>query len=445
MNVAGFLRFSSVESVSGWSVSGRRVGIFQASLLSSVFPSLPTTRLLLCIFSPSQLMLRFMSVARQKPNIGRPVIAVQKFFLEIESDSRDAAAERTAVACAGYDPRKTWCDPSLFNEIVGVDFGGGMMYLHFLNEGSDKGPVDPLDGLAILLNLPGRTLVVAESAHIATPQTERSLSQPFTADQLTSLYSGLKASGNCLGIFPHQHSRKAREWSAANAPNGFVDRDKSDDANDARALAYYVAKCNGVSMRKPSTSFEISSARLYGAMIRRVSNVALAAIKVDRHSGKKFPLLTKFGSRLVNSLDRSCDFVSDKVAVSIVALVVCERDGQLFRFLYNGRVPGFNFWKDNVMKFTAFHHKAGIARANLCRDRFRPYLAEFAAARDVRVKDGARYMRHADLPVDAQHIRQQAWAHVRRDVRAAYRMAVEMSAGFPGLEVLSDIQEDGNA
>jgi hypothetical protein len=180
-------------------------------------------------------------------------------------------------------------------------------------------------------------------------------------------------------------------------------------------------------------------------MIRRVSNVALAAIKVDRHSGKKFPLLTKFGSRLVNSLDRSCDFVSEKVAVSIVALVVCERDGQLFRFLYNGRVPGFNFWKDNVMKFTAFHHKAGIARANLCRDRFRPYLAEFAAARDVRVKDGARYMRHADLPVDAQHIRQQAWAHVRRDVRAAYRMTVEMSAVFPGLEVLSDLQEGGNA
>ncbi len=42
MNVAGFLRFASVESVSGWSVSGRRVGIFQASPLSGVFSSLPT-------------------------------------------------------------------------------------------------------------------------------------------------------------------------------------------------------------------------------------------------------------------------------------------------------------------------------------------------------------------------------------------------------------------
>lgn len=416
-------------------------GIFEASSLRGVLPSLPIYRLLLCIFPPSHVLMRFWSVASQKHFlIGIPT-PVQKLFAELERDSLDCAAERIAVDLAGYDPRKTWCDPSLFAEIVGVDFGGGSMYLHFLNTGVDKGPLDPIDGLSILSTLPSGTLVVAEAAHIATPQTERSLSQPFTGEQLISLYSAIEDSGSVLRVFPHQHSRKAREWAAVNAPSGFVERDKSNDANDAKALAYYVAKCNGISLRKPSDSFDVADSRRYGSLVRRISNVALAAIKVDRHTGTKFPLLSQFGTRLVNSLDRSCGFVSDKVAVSIVALVACERDAQLFRFLYKGRVPGFHFWKDNVMKFTAFHHKAGIARANLCRDRFRPYLAEFAAARDVRVKDGARYMRHADLPVNAHNIRQQAWAQVRRDVRAAYRLSVEMSADFPGIEVLSDIEE----
>ena len=367
---------------------------------------------------------------------------MQKVFAELEDDKRDVAAERVALDLAGYKPRKAWCDPSTFAEIVGVDFGGGLMHLHFFNEGSDKGPYSPLDGLAILLSLPSKTLVIAEAAHIATPQSERSLSQPFTADQLKLLYRGITASGNLLRIFPHQHSRKAREWASVHSPSGFVEREKTDDANDARALAYYVAKCNGISLRKPSASFEVSAARRYGAVVRRISNVALAAVKVDRHVGQKFPLLTAFSIRLLNSLDRSCEFVTEKVAISIASQVVCERDGQLSRFLYNGRVPGFSFWKDNVMKFTAFHHKAGIARANLCRDRFRPYLAEFARRGGVNLKDGARYKRHADFTVDEDRIRKQAWATSRRDVRAAYRMASQMSSEFSGFDVLSEAGEE---
>jgi hypothetical protein len=365
-------------------------------------------------------------------------------FSEIEWDSRECAAERLAVESAGYDPHKSWCNPSQFKEIVGVDFGGGMMYMHFLVSGIDKGPIDPDDGRIILSTLPSGTLVIAEDAHIATPQTERSLSQPFTAEQLTSLYQDIRASGNVLVVFPHQHSRKAREWAAVHAPTGFVEREKSDDANDARALAYYVAKRNGISLRKPSASFRVSDARRYGSLVRRSSNIALAAVKVDRHLGKKFPLLTEFSSRLLGLLDSDCDFVNDKAAISIASNVVCEREGRLLRFVYYGRTPGFHFWKDNVMKFTSFHHKGGIARANLCRDRFRPYLAAFAAARNVQVKDGARYKRHADLTVDANRVVQQAWAKVRCDLRAAYRLSLEMSAEFPRLEVLSDFREDGN-
>lgn len=368
---------------------------------------------------------------------------MQKLFSEIELDSREFAAARLAVASVGYDPRTSWCDPSQFKEIVGVDFGGGLMYMHFLMSGIDKGPVDPVDGLTVLSTLPANTLVIAEDAHIATPQTERSLSQPFTAEQLTSLYQDIRASGNVLVVFPHQHSRKAREWAAVHAPSGFVEREKSDDANDARALAYYVAKRNGISLRKPSASFRVSDARRYGSLVRRSSNIALAAVKVDRHVGKKFPLLTAFSNRLLCLLDSDCDFVNDKAAISIASNVVCEREGRLLRFLYRGRTPGFHFWKDNVMKFTAFHHKGGIARANLCRDRFRPYLAGFAQARGVSVKDGARYMRHADLTVDATRVVQQAWAKARCDLRAAYRLSLEMSAEFPGLEVLSDLLEDG--
>jgi hypothetical protein len=366
---------------------------------------------------------------------------VQKLFSEIEWDSRELAAERLAAESAGYDPRKSWCDPTQFKEIVGVDFGGGMMYMHFLMSGIDRGPIDPADGLTLLSTLPAGHLIISEDAHIATPQTERSLSQPFTSEQLTSLYKDIKASGNELVVFPHQHSRKAREWAALNAP-GFVEREKSDDANDARALAYWVAKRNGIALRKPSASFRVSDARLYGSLVRRVSNIALAAVKVDRHSGTKFPLLTAFSSRLLGLLDSDCDFVNDKAAISIASNVVCEREGRLLRFLYHGRTPGFHFWKDNVMKFTSFHHKGGIARANLCRDRFRAYLAGFAAARNVQVKDGARYIRHADLTVDANRVVQQAWAKTRRDLREAYRLSLEMSAQFPGLEVLSDVVED---
>lgn len=364
-------------------------------------------------------------------------MASQTFFPELTEDAAAAASERNAAVAAGYDTCRTWADPQSSTEIVGVDFGGGAMHCHFLRAGNDMAGI-PLSGsLQYLRTLKRGTLIVAERAHMAVPQTAKSLAQPFTEEELLDFYSACDASGLTLRLFPHAHTRKAREWVAANAPDGFVEREKSTDINDARAIAFYVAHFNGNALAAPPKDFRFTDNRRYGAFVRRRSNVVLAAMKSRGYDGQVFPEIVAFASRLHNAVGGVGSFVHCKAAISIASTVVGYHSDGLSRFTYKGRAPGVNFWKRNVLMMTPNHRRGGIARANLCRDRFRPFFAEFADARGVTVKVGPRYIPFGDFTPELENCRRDAWRQVRADLKNAYRVAVEMSSGLPSCDLLS--------
>ena len=66
---------------------------------------------------------------------------------------------------------REWCAPSVYSEIVGVDFGKQGMCTYAVH--SSKAHRAPLNKeTEWFLSLPPGTLVVGEWAHLAVPQTE---------------------------------------------------------------------------------------------------------------------------------------------------------------------------------------------------------------------------------------------------------------------------------
>lgn len=361
---------------------------------------------------------------------------VQTLLPELANAAAEEVRERRAINASEYDTARPWCSPGDHVEIAGADFGGGSMHCHLLRAGRDIVGV-PLERVReTLLSLPPGTLVVSERAHLATPQTDRSLAQPFTAEQLIGLYDACAAAGVTIRLFPQSHSRKAREWAAANAGPDFVDGGKTSDINDARALAFYVANCNCVALSKPPACFSRSPARDYGALVRAEANIVLRAVKVRGYDGQVFPELAHMAHRLYGHVSQDCAFVTPKVAFSILALVAGVVDGETVRFTYKGNAPGRNLWLKRVVMSSSLHHRGGVARANMFRDRFRPYLAQFASARGVTAKEGMRYVPFGSYTRVQEMTRREAWRDVRRQLRDAYSVAAGISAALPPCEIL---------
>lgn len=371
------------------------------------------------------------------PLSNEPTLMSQLLFTEIEDDKRQAAAARSQAVAAGFDTKRTWCDPASHCEIVGVDFGGGQMHYHALRSGVDTVGV-PLNRVAdVLCGLRRGTLVVVERAHMATPQTDKSLAQPFTEQQLLEIFDRCLRAGVTVRLFPQAHSKKAREWAANHCGSDFIEARKTSDINDARALAFYVANCNRIALSKPPVHFARRDSREYGLIVRRRSNVVLQAMKVRGDSGQIFPEIAEFAGRLQQVACTSTSFIHYKCAVSICSLIVGVVGGRLMQYTYKGRAPGFNMWKRDVLPMSSNHHKAGIARANIARDRFRAWFPKYARRRGVVVKTGNKMMPFSEFTDEQDSVRCDAWRVVRHEFKAAYRKSLELAAALPGCDVLN--------
>lgn len=369
-------------------------------------------------------------------------------FIEQQIAEERRNLERTrkhyaAIDREGYIVNKKWLDPRVFSEIIGVDFGAGKMHFHRLYA-SDDGCV-PLHLVPSTLESFGAaTLVVVERAHLATPQTERSLSQPFTAEQLTDIYERCRNAGVTIKLFPHHHTRKCRDWSAIQRP-GLIEFGKSSDINDARGLAYYVRWNNGIALGNPPASFCESRKTMYGKAVRKQSNVTLNAARARGYYGEVFPSVAIIAKAVSERFQEISSFVDYKVAFSIASLVVTEIDGEPARFSYEGRAPGADFFMKRVILFSSVHHGGGVARSNLFWHRFRPFLARFAQSLCESTKNGQRYVKFSHFTPSQDRIRRQALRSVRLEVRDAYRLAVGFSSEWPTHEVLQAEMEPTNA
>ena len=300
----------------------------------------------------------------------------------------DEANVSTLHACTSN--ARSWCDPSQYDEVVGLDFGSNVAHYYMARSGK-KGQMPFKQLLSWMLHLPCNTLVVCESAHLAVPQTELSLAQPFKAEQLDKLYADLRARAVTLKLAPHAHTgRRMRLWVADHYPELMRDAKKSDAA-DAMTLAVYVDLCNEISLANPPNSFCRSARRTFGRKVTKLSNAVLNAERTDDYRGKFFPLMIQ----LAIEVRRRGSFPSLKFVVTVASTLLTEQQGRLLVLQHRGQPPGRWFWMRDVLRMSPWHHRGGTARSNLMWHTFRPYLQKRAQRSGVNVKAGNKYKEFA--------------------------------------------------
>lgn len=347
-----------------------------------------------------------------------------------------------SVALSKCSTSRCWCDPSLFVNVVGVDFGAGRMHLYSAADGRSW-DVDSLSARGEILGLASGTLLVAESAHLAVPRTRRSLAQPFSAEELLELYASAGSAGITIKLFPHYHSgKRAREWAAARFPA--VQSSKKTDAADAMALALYVINCNGVSLADPPQSFSRDPKRDFGKAVREYSSVALNAERTNGYSGRHMPSVVELGLELYRARGRS---IGQIACYSIASLIVTDVDGVPMVFVRNGSPPGVETWSRHVALMTPFHHDGGVARSNLMKHSFKPFLGRFGLRSGVSMGPKKGKLIPFGNHDDAQAAtRTQAMKAFRDTLKACYRKGVEMAIkrGFAKLDpVATPWRKDG--
>jgi hypothetical protein len=347
------------------------------------------------------------------------------------ADDREPLA--AAVSCNGNVSR-CWCDPSSFSDVVGVDFGGGEMHCYSSARNmSWKVPV--AEAMQEILSLPRGTLVVTESAHMATPRTKKSLAQPFTAHQLLDLYAEAAAIEITIKLFPHYHSgTRARSWAASRFPG--LQSSKKADAADAMALALYVRHCNAVSLANPPAAFSRDPKRDYGKAVREYSSIALNAERTSGYEGGYFPKLIELGTDIYQRRGKR---IGKMACHSIASLIATEVDGVAFMFVRNGRPLGVNDWWRHVARMTPFHHRGGLARSNLMRHSFRQFLRKYGKRHGVFMGNGLKVCPFGEHDDRQAFMRTRAMKSFRDTVKDCYRVGVDVAVDN-GFQMLDPVQ-----
>jgi hypothetical protein len=343
----------------------------------------------------------------------------------------------TAVVCSST--ARSWCDPAQHCEVVGIDFGCNSVHYYMARCGQ-HGKLRFSELFGWLERLPSGTLVACESAHLGVAQTELSLAQPFTAEQLLDLYKRLRSRGITLKLAPHAHTgKRMRLWVAHHFREIISSADKSDAA-DAIALSIYVDKCNEIALANPCRSFANAARREFGRKVRQLSNSILNAERTDEYGGNFYPLVVEL-AREVWRRGYGRDL---KFALSIASTLAWEKEGNLQIFTHRGQIPGRWFWMRNVLCMSAWHHRGGIARSNLMWHVFRPYLASHAMkVFHVNVKSGSKYKEFA-VYSDREKAARTSAMKSYRELILRYRdscIAKAMEMGAQQLELTNKPQE----
>jgi hypothetical protein len=342
-------------------------------------------------------------------------------FPEMQQDELSTHSDSTSTA-------QTWCDPSQYNEVIGIDFGCNSVH-YYMARCNRKGKMAFSQLSSWLLQLPSETLLLCESAHLGVPQTQNSLAQPFTRDELLDLYQQLRSRGVTLKLAPHAHTgRRMRRWVAHNFPELMRNAEKTDAA-DALALAIYVDRCNEISLANPYTSFDRSPLRDFGREITRRSNNVLNAERTVEYGGDFHPLIMKLARKVM----RRGGFPSLKFVVSVASTLFCEDEDKLLEFTHCGQRPGKWSWMRHIVRMTPWHQRGGVARSNHMWHTFRPHFQKRAKRLGLRVKSGNAYKQFALHSSDEKAARTVAMKSYRtmllRARELCIREAARMGAG----------------
>lgn len=265
-----------------------------------------------------------------------------------------------------------------------------------------------IDVLNLPSNLPSGSLVVAESAHLGSPRTKLSRSQPFTEDLLLDLYQRFDDAGITLKLFPQQSTPNACSYSGL----------KKSDLNDPKSIYLYIDGHLNISLKNPPKSFEPNAKRLASYDYKRQTD---AYINVARREDNAYAkdkcsmwimqnieniasALTEeekfwFGLTDDNRYKKKSSKFNFKNGVRMNGLfaIICtilDDEGKIRIRPETGNMPGWQYVKQYILRMTPFHHKGGVARSNLYWHIFRNQLIskgknfDFDFDRKVKSLDG---------------------------------------------------------
>lgn len=242
--------------------------------------------------------------------------------------------------------------------------------------------------LAFLKQLPKGSFVVSEDSHLGTERTYKSLSQPFTRDELLGLYEDLEDRGVTLRLFPQKSTPRACAYA------GYV----KSDSTDPRSIFIFLKDHPKVvaSLKKPVRSFGLTSIRessyIYksetDAFINRaraekpkyssdhcskflISNIDFYAENLSEMALNIFGLTEDSKYKKGNSKTgkKKGDWNLSNVKLPQLYAIACsiihpEHNALRIR-PETGEVAGYGYIKKYIFRMSPFHFKGGVARSNL--------------------------------------------------------------------------------
>lgn len=253
---------------------------------------------------------------------------------------------------------------------------------------------------------PNSTLI-CEYAHLGCPRGERSLSQPFEADELLTFYENLKEKNITLKLFPQQSTPRACAYSGL---------PKSDE-NDVKSIYLLLKDFPEISLMNPPKSFDISDKRETAWTMKDEINYTLNIARRYSYNDERdmntraikelFPkMLTDLSEETKEAFGisekskyqvtksgyyKKGDLNMNKISkVQLYSVLACLQNEEGELRTVNGKTPSWKFVKRYLLCMTPFHFRGGVARSNLYYHGMRNYIISKAKQKGLTLKGKKR-------------------------------------------------------
>lgn len=262
------------------------------------------------------------------------------------------------------------------------------------------------DVLQLHKTLEANSILVSEYAHLGCPRGERSLSQPFTAAELLTLYDNLKQNNITLKLFPQQSTPRACAYSGL---------EKSDE-NDVKSIYLLLQDFPEISLMNPPKSFGVSEKRETSWKMKDDINYTLNLARRYKYldeNDENTKLLNSLMSEMESELSdntkdafglNNCRYTNNrkgkwkvgdvcwnKISMpQIYSVLSCLQDENGNLRKVNGKLPSWKFAKRYLFGMTPFHFRGGVARSNLYYHGMKNYIIRKAKDTGVKLKSKKR-------------------------------------------------------
>lgn len=289
--------------------------------------------------------------------------------------------------------------------------------------------------LELYKTLEPNSILICEYAHLGCERKTLSLSQPFTAEELLTLYENLKENNITLKLFPQQSTPRACSYSGL----------EKKDENDPVSIYNLIQDFPQISMMNPPKDFNPSDKVQDGWDLKKAINNTLNVARRFKYKSDEDSNTSDIKFYINKMIEELSDETKDAFCISedclykqstknnekgelrmdgiskvqIYSILACLQDeaGKL-RKRKNGKFISWNFAKRHLICMTPFHRRGGVARSNLYHHGMKNYIIRkgnengfdltgkcrggYADKKTKMVKEGTRFTKEQDEFVTKQ-------------------------------------------